>query len=249
MLVVLVIIGIMASLALPAMKGLGQGNAMTAANRQILDDLAYARLKAISERTTVYMIFLPPNFWTDTRINSLTGQSQSNALELISGQYTTYALFAFRSIGDQPGQSRPRYLTEWKSLPDGVLVVSNKFSVVETVKKWDPTFTTNQWFTVDAFQYRDFPFPQTEVTNSPMVQIQLPYIAFDPTGKLTSGQDEYIPLAQGSIFFPRNANDQLLPQTADLIETGYREATRTNYNLVHIDWLTGRARIEKPELQ
>ena len=36
---------------------------MTAATRQMLDDVAYARQKALLNRTTVYMVSLPPTFW------------------------------------------------------------------------------------------------------------------------------------------------------------------------------------------
>lgn len=60
MLVVVGIIGILAAISLPAMKGIGQANLTAAANRQLLDDLSYARLRAISDRTTVYMVFVPP---------------------------------------------------------------------------------------------------------------------------------------------------------------------------------------------
>src|ERR1700722_20253329 len=60
LLVVLVIMGILAAIGLPAIRGMSKSNAIAAADRQMLDDLAYARQRAIAEHTTVYMVFVPP---------------------------------------------------------------------------------------------------------------------------------------------------------------------------------------------
>src|SRR6266576_5186588 len=60
LLVVMAIIGLLAAIGLPAIKGFGKGTGLAGAQRQLLDDLALARLRAISGRTTVYMVFVPP---------------------------------------------------------------------------------------------------------------------------------------------------------------------------------------------
>src|ERR1043166_7445972 len=60
LLVVMAIIGVLAAIGLPSLKGFGKGTGMAGAQRQFLDDLALARLRAISGRTTVYMVFVPP---------------------------------------------------------------------------------------------------------------------------------------------------------------------------------------------
>ena len=65
LLVVISILGILASLTVPAIKNFGKSNASLSASRQLLDDVARARQLAISQRTTVYMVFVPPNFWID----------------------------------------------------------------------------------------------------------------------------------------------------------------------------------------
>jgi prepilin-type N-terminal cleavage/methylation domain-containing protein len=62
MLVVLSIMGIMAALAVPALKNFGHADAMTAAAQQMVGDVGRARQLAISQRTTVYMVFVPANF-------------------------------------------------------------------------------------------------------------------------------------------------------------------------------------------
>src|SRR5262249_33252143 len=114
LLVVLVIIGLLAAATLPSLSHMMHSNAMTAATRQMLDDLAYARQKAINDHAKVYVVFIPPQFWDGANKNaasSLGSASSSNLTELITSQYTSYALYAERSIGDQPGQSNPRYIT------------------------------------------------------------------------------------------------------------------------------------------
>src|SRR5882672_626235 len=60
LLVVMAIIGVLAAIGLPALKGFGKGTGLAGAQRQLLDDLAFARLRAISGRTTIYMVFVPP---------------------------------------------------------------------------------------------------------------------------------------------------------------------------------------------
>jgi hypothetical protein len=80
-----------------------------------------------------------------------------------------------------------------------------------------------------------------------------PYIAFNYLGQLTSGQDEYIPLAQGSVLPARDANKALqvgLPSVSSpsVLETPPGNSLKA-FNLVHIDWLTGRAVLEYQKVQ
>ena len=63
MLVVIAIIGIVAAISVPALKNFQKADASAAATRQLLDDVARARQFAISQRSTVYMVFVPRNFW------------------------------------------------------------------------------------------------------------------------------------------------------------------------------------------
>src|SRR4051812_45868760 len=65
LLVVISIIGILAAILAPAVSHLLKGDNTLAATRQMLDDCARARQMAISQRTTVYMVFVPTNFWSD----------------------------------------------------------------------------------------------------------------------------------------------------------------------------------------
>ena len=55
----------MAGLTVPVLKNFAKSDATLGASRQLLDGVARARQLAISQRTTVYMVFVPTNFWVD----------------------------------------------------------------------------------------------------------------------------------------------------------------------------------------
>src|SRR6266550_7326609 len=99
LLVVMAIIGLLAAVGLPALKGFGKGTGLAGAQRQLLDDLAFARLRAISGRTTIYMVFVPPGImghfadFNQVKFTSADRDRWSRQLtNLITGQYTAYAL-------------------------------------------------------------------------------------------------------------------------------------------------------------
>jgi prepilin-type N-terminal cleavage/methylation domain-containing protein len=231
LLIVLVIIGLLAALILPNLKGMRQSNTMASASRQLLDDLALARQRAIGSRSTVYVVFVPPADWQPAAtVNKLKTNEQE---QLLTGQFTSYALFTRRQVGDQPGQEHPRFLTGLKSLPDGIFIQTNKFD------RSDPNrfdFTNN------------LPFPSINSAD-----LQLPYIAFDFQGKLVSrNRQERIPLARGAVVPVRGAGgglpNGLVWDAADVRENPPGNST-INRNEIVIDWLTGRARVERPEIQ
>ena len=60
LLVVIAIIGILSAGSLPAIRALTQSNTLAAGNRQMLDELAFARQSAIAGRRTVFLVFVPP---------------------------------------------------------------------------------------------------------------------------------------------------------------------------------------------
>src|SRR5438094_6777445 len=126
LLVVMAIIALLATIGLPALKGFGKGTGMAGAQRQLLQDLGLARLSAINGRSTVYMVFVPTNI-----LGGFTVTTNPKVLRqltnLVNGQYIGYALLTKRTVGDQPGQEHPRYLSEWKVLPQGILIPPVKF--------------------------------------------------------------------------------------------------------------------------
>jgi prepilin-type N-terminal cleavage/methylation domain-containing protein len=247
LMVVLGIIGLLATLGFPMVKSLHQGSAIASASRQLLDDISLARMKAINNRTTVYMVFAPTNPATQLQLMMKAGSPDFRALKqltnLISGQFSAYALVAARTVGDQPGRPTPRYLTEWRSLPEGVFISPYKYAAMVS-SAWSRLNTTNR-----PFLYQTLPFP---TATSPV--FLLPYVAFNSMGQVdrpfptAGGPDEVIPLTRGSILFAKDALGRNTFDPPDFREVPPGNGTNM-FNRVHIFWQTGRARVEKLEVR
>jgi prepilin-type N-terminal cleavage/methylation domain-containing protein len=240
MLVVVAIIGLMAAIALPHLPGMQRANSMTTAVQQMLADCALARQLAMSHRTTVYMVFVPPYSeatWAGPAMNE--GNSFTN---LLAHQYSAYALISLRSVGDQPGQSNPQFLTEWRALPDGVFIAGWKFTgtgptrVVSSNTLASPPNNTNTFF-INPFPYLAYGFPMSAADD---VGVPWPYIGFSPLGQLTTNGDEYIPLARGNVFYPAGSG-----AVAAVPSENPGGNSVNNCNIIHIDWLTARAKVER----
>jgi prepilin-type N-terminal cleavage/methylation domain-containing protein len=251
LLVVISILGLLAGLAVPALKNLGKSNITVSASRQLLDDLARARQMAMSQRTTVYMVFMPTNFWlpnwTSTAgwVNNLALAQRIAVTNLCDKQFTGYTFLAHGSAGDQPGQHLWRYLTPWQNLPDGTFIAMWKFTTPSnlTYTVTDPIYPS-QFYNVAGFATNSFPFPTATNTT-----VNLPFVAFNYLGQLTfDGQtlatrDEYIPLAQGSVSPAINVGTKtfVLSGSPQVTEAPPGNSTNITYNIVDIDPLTGRA--------
>src|ERR1035437_7422913 len=245
MLVVIAILDIMAGLTVPVLKNFAKSDATLSASRQLLDGVARARQLAISQRTTVYMVFVPQNFWTiagpfpNGWWTGLTPAQQTATTNLCDKQFTGYTFVSLRSVGDQPGPGAPHYLAPWQTLPDGTFIATNKF------------IAPDQFFSIANYDLKvkiygfatnvTIPFP----TENAAPRIPLPYIAFNYLGQLASGRDEYIPIAKGSVIYavdPATKTFQFNPPDASEMPPG--NSTNSSYNIVHIDRLTGRAILE-----
>jgi prepilin-type N-terminal cleavage/methylation domain-containing protein len=281
LLVVIGIIAVLTSITLPAMKGLGRTATNTGAIRQLVEDLRYARQIALRDRSTVYVVFAPTNIWDiikdvdremlpprkkDPRLLSLTN--------MLEKQFSGYAIMSMRSVGDQPGQSYPKYLTEWKRLPDGMLIAPYKFMAwrkgVHEYKRGDEY---SDGFLRDHYyghppQKPIIPFPLAD--SSPAL---LPHVAFNSRGQLVrrdgygkikpTGRDEVIPLVEGSVFHERGRFGNYLPVKPDVLVTGgYADASTTTggptghgqaiqhyHNCIRVNHITGRARVETLEVE
>jgi prepilin-type N-terminal cleavage/methylation domain-containing protein len=246
LLVVIGIIAILASISIPAMKGIGEANLQSAANRQILDDLAFARLKALSERTRVYMVFVPQI--PQARFNQVATSPQLSAREkeidlrvmtnLLSAQFTGYALLADRSVGDQPGRRTPRYLTDWKTLPEGMVIPAGKFLPLT------PLQARNLDDNRRPFQYVELPFP-----NAWSLPMQVPCVVFNAQGQIEAlplgdRRDEVVPLAKGSVWPARDAQGRPIAGAVDVQLT---PPGTNNLQFVRVNWVTGRPRIDVPD--
>jgi prepilin-type N-terminal cleavage/methylation domain-containing protein len=263
LLVVISILGILAYLVTPAIKHFGKADATISASRQLLDDVARARQIAISQRTTIYMVFVPTNFWggdSGVFLSGLSAAEQTAATNLCDKQYTGYTFVSLRSVGDQPGQGRPRYLAPWQNLPDGTFIAQAKFNnsplPAQSYPINDPV--SGAVYNICGFNYTNiFPFPvETNLNFALTFPVNLPYIAFNYLGQLTvdgvnlADRDEYIPLAKGGVLLARDSVTKALQlDPADVMETPPGNSTNSSYNIVHIDRLTGRAVLEFQKTQ
>jgi len=236
LMLVVAIIAVLAGMALPHLRGISQSNSMQAATRQLLDDVALARQRALAHRTDVYMVFLhdrdPDNV---AAFGLLSPKARNDAIETLHGELRGYALIALRSVGDQPGHSYPKYLTQWRKLPEGVYIPWEKFYTVMNV-------TNAPERVINKFSYTNlFPFPYLDSG----ANFMLPFIKFNSQGQCVSPETgipsdvEYIPLTHGSVFYMTNS--------ISVVETPPGESTN-NYNLIRIDGMTGRAKLERKEI-
>jgi prepilin-type N-terminal cleavage/methylation domain-containing protein len=251
LLVVIVILGILAGLAVPALKNLGKSDQTISAGRQLLDDVGRARQLAIANHTTVYMVFVPTNFWGNNPsafISSLTPAQQIAATNLCDKQLTGYTFMSHGQVGDQPGQHAWHYLAPWQNLPEGTFIAQWKFQPGS-----QPPYTIAAYNVLGFDTTNSFPFP-TE-TSAISSSLNLPYIAFNYLGQLTDDgislatAHEYIPLARGNVSPAVDQNKSLLLANAAVEEFPPGNSTNSAFNLVDIDPLTGRATLQFQKVQ
>jgi len=252
LLVVIAIIGILAAIVGPSLGHFRKGDAMLAGTRQMLDGVARARQLAISQRTMVYMVFVPPGFWMDNSgklntawFDSLTPPQRTAVTNLLDKQLTGFNFVTLRSIGDQPGQNTARYLSAWQTLPDKCFIALEKFAPPPNYQVGGTNVT--------GFSYiNTIPFPTED---SPVSgNLNLPCIAFNYLGQTVTNGDTYIPLAHGSVSALVNGVTKVpvMVSGAEGYPTVLEQPPGNSveaYNLVHIDWLTGRAQLERPQMQ
>jgi hypothetical protein len=267
----LAVIGIIALIATVAVFSLSafKPNVSAAAERQLLDALARARQLAISQRTTVCMVFCPANYWNDPAFGTLSSNAPAGvqsevdkAYRLLNKQMIGYAFVALKTPGDQPGRTTPRYLSSWQTLPDGVHIAPEKFlqrnpgNPVLVIANGSVTYPVLGFLTNNTI-----PFPSDQVVayspynsyGNSTPYVSLPYIAFDYRGQLVDGAnnptgiDEIIPLSKGTVMFSKNP-DQTVGTNAPTVYENPPGNTTSSFDLVKVDWLTGRARAERLQL-
>ncbi len=246
LIVVISIIAALVVVGLPALKGITQTHTVSSASQQLMDDLSLARQYAMNNRSYVYVLFVPPSI---TNAFPPTANVPAITKRLTAGAYTTYAFYADRTVGDQPGQRRPRYIGKWKSLPDGVFIAPQEFASIR-FKVWEASGPIGRPFAPSPNPNKPvvFPFPVIGGT-----ALELPHIIFNAHGNCVFRddlgayvpRDEVIELARGSILAARDDNGNLL--SFDVRESPPNNSV-DNYNRIRIDGLTGRCTLERPEL-
>ncbi len=270
LLVVISIIGLLAALAVPVLNNF-KPNYTANATRTLMDDLARARQLAMSERTTVLVVFVKTNFWDQTANPPVTRwrpTDWSKATNLFNKQLVGYAFVSLRSLGDQPGYHSPEYLSGWKTLPEGAFIATQKYILPANFAPAPLIIYTNNpaGVPVPGFDLYGFdqtvqvPFPWVDTPTYSVKQpyVMLPYIAFNYLGQRCDDNGNLIqrgavfPIAKGEVTFalpdPVTHLARAIPPT--IHETPPGNATNSvSYNIVYVDWLTGRAREFQQEVR
>jgi prepilin-type N-terminal cleavage/methylation domain-containing protein len=274
LLTVIAIIGVLVALVAPVLKNFSKPDVTIAATRQLLDDMARARQLAISQRTTVYVVFVSTNFWSDplskggNQWNIVPTDIQSSMVttQLYGAQWRGYMMCSLRSVGDQPGRVFPKTLSKVITLPSGAFIAPFKFTAPQFGSPVQPPYPTNR---TDLPIYgfltaSNLPFPTADaLTNATFADkiydpsgtfrfVTVPFVAFNYMGQLSSADgtqlpyDENIPLDYGSIAETIDPKTKLPVQgLPNVIESPTGNSTNTAYNVIHIDRMTGRARLER----
>jgi prepilin-type N-terminal cleavage/methylation domain-containing protein len=243
LLVVIGIIALLTAIAIPVSSDFGKSNVIVAAARQLQDDIALAKARAINTRSTVYIVFSGPGVGDKLKVGDLVqAQLRLPYTNVATAQFQSYAIYSERSVGEHPGVVRPRYLSEWKFLPEGIFFDEVKFS--------DPAPPVNRFSQANlaarAFGFRSFPIPTGD---GPLAR--LPYLAFNPQGRLISEEripgvfeDASIPLARGAVDHSIDGNGDIVAVPKQIPAGNSVD----NFYRVRIEWLSGRGRLDKPEL-
>jgi prepilin-type N-terminal cleavage/methylation domain-containing protein len=260
LLVVIAIMGLLAAIAVPTLTKF-KPNVTAAATQRLLTDVNRARQLAISQHTTVYMVFVPTNYFNDPAYAVLTQPQYitelSKAQKLWDKQMIAYTFISLRSVGDQPGRPTPRYLDTWRTLPEGTYIAAVKFQRFQPSIYLDiyTNSATLPAFRVFGFRTNNLiPFPSETAPSFAGHWVTLPYIAFNYLGELVdatgqpTGQNELIPISQGAVLVPRDSHRAPMQGPPSITESPTGNTTNS-FNLINIDWLTGRARVEHQEVQ
>ena len=251
LMLVIAIIGFISAMTLTHIGGFGRASVMPAAIRQLLDDVALARQRAMVNRSTVYMVFLPPSFWTNAYFPVSYAPIWSPQMtNLLMHQYNGYALVSLATVGDQPGQHFAHYVSDWKFLPDGVFFAPFQFSLTNT---WTNIYTTNTLSgvvtTSALYPWTQVPVPFPSVFPLNNTTMPMPCIGFTAQGGLaTPFTNQYIALARGSVFYPTDTNGLPQAQPPSMVETPDGNDAN-NPNMIQIDWMTGRATVVQNQMQ
>ena len=250
LLVVMAIVGFLAAMTLPHVGNFNRANSVASATRQLLDDVARARTRALANRSIVYMVFLPPYWNTVQTLEQELARPSPQLTNLLGHQYAAYALLSQRTVGDQPGQHYAHYLTEWQTLPGGIYVWPGQFASqpipvpvnISTTNTFNGTTNSERVFPLPT---NSFPFPSINAGTS----MNLPYIAFTPQGTLLTPTNQYIVLTRGSIIYPQLSNGVYTSLAGPILGEVPPGNETNNPCMIKIDWLTARATIEQNQMQ
>ena len=139
---VISILGILAAFVHSRPQNLGKSNANVGASRQLLDDVGRARQLAVSGHTTVYMVFMPTNFWAvsgsfpNSLVQQFNVQPTASGHESV-GQAIERLQFPFLRQQRPAGATSMALFFSWQSAAVRFLPSSAKFITLATTPAGD----------------------------------------------------------------------------------------------------------------
>ena len=250
---VVAIIVIILRLTLPTLDGILSGDGDGMARTQVVGDLNRARQMALEKGVSVYIVFMP--LYDDIHPNSGDPHStppippintvikgtvfrdadkrayfslDKGVNALLGSQLTSYAIYAEYMPGDQLGSPSTKWLTDWKTLPDGYHFNRTELKVLERLKV--------------QYLKGDKPLPANRIG------LELPHIKFNKRGELESKRGDrvmggiFLSVCKGGVLPPgKNQYDKYIPGDADPPEA----VTSTDRKWLFINGITGRAEIKE----
>lgn len=145
-----------------------------------------------------------------------------------------------------------KYLSEWRNLPEGMFIATNKFSpppsgafvIFDPLNPPQPQWPTYKTNVVRGFESNSVPFP----TADSLVSLTLPCLTFNSTGQLVTEDlrdEEIIPLARGKASPALDVDRRPILARPTLEENPPGNSTNA-FSLIIVDRLTGRAHVERP---
>ena len=231
---VVAIIVIILRLTLPALDGILSGDGDGMARTQVVGDLNRARQMALEKGVPVYVVFMP--LYDDVKLTQGYNNNQKifyfsqdeGVNSLLGSQLTSYAIYAEYMPGDQPGNPSTKWLTDWKTLPDGYHFNRTELNLLERLKV--------------QYLKGNKPLPANRIG------LELPHIKFNRRGELESKRGDrvmggiFLSVCKGGVLPPgKNQYDKYIPGDADPPEA----VTSTDRKWLFINGITGRAEIKE----
>ena len=216
MLTVLVIMGIMLGIGIPAVTNLMKSGGLSAATRQVSNTLSQARQYAITQRVYARVVF------------AYGAPASTNPQDML---YRTYAVM---TNPDRTVLANWTYATKWEYLPTGVVFLNNAANLTAGgLGALDDLSSLNSQSGV--------PFP---IPGTPNNQGTLAYIEFNPTGAATAltlgGGSGASTLAITEGFMDSTGTPR---PTATKTSVG---GPLANVTTITVDNIVGRIRVTRP---
>lgn len=236
MLVVLVVAGILMSVAIPTISRFARSSSVSIASKELASAFTLARSYAIKHRTSTYIVFATPVTFFYNSGKALSPDQEQAIPRMLSA----YAVIARQSQMDHPGEvDQFSYIREWTQLPAGSLLVPFNQKLFGWVRDNDAS-NVIQLDGSPPERVREFPFP-VQYGEGGGETLPLSYIRFNAQGLIE--YEGKILIAEGSYSYPMN--EAGIPYADSFSDVEF-EVDREGSMLVLRFFRQGKVRVSEP---